>query len=708
MLSTDSDTSKALNSLMRLATEKQKPIVFWLGAGSATWAGYPLWQSLTSRLHTTFSRSSSTYAGEEAANELQRQEFPAVFERMLKADKNLYFDQLSNALEPRPITEVYSRMIRGLKKMRPIFVLTTNVDETLERLLPESITVQNTDIERLPALLHAGTSFVCKLHGSCSSVESMVFASSDYDRVLNKASYLAALKEVFSVSTVVFLGYSVRDDYLLKLLLENEAQHPIFGAGPHFLITSSAVSHVPKSIKTVKYEIEHADHRDALLVLEAITNAYSEEVRERLVLDAAESVQKKSSKTVYYLADLYPIGELQTSHVITVESKKSEMLNKNQQIVFGDGFVQNELHITHYSALHDLVVGLICFDTVCYASDKLPAVHKLLGAEIFWELLKLNVFKIIFLKEQSGVAFEDERAIVGNLIEVIPGSPKSQVDAFSVLSTGERIRQILTPVPGLEQAAENDLNYLETHAVTISSDDWNMGIAAKTRGALMHPSIRKMLGVSSGTPHGVVPRWLAFPILRLARVMATGLICEAVNASATRMIWGSERLATAAFSSGSGKNWADDAASYVLTGRFNSDVGAVIADNPAIFRQIIEFRESHNGENFRREIAERLNVDNGAQVAAAVNSGLSQALPVSILEQARNQFSGLFLPVESGQMLPAVWGDLQNGDERIALWRKNSRKNLDDLCKKENIGPYNKCPCGSGESLKFCCLAALM
>lgn len=708
MLSTDSETGMALNSLMRLATEKKKPIVFWLGAGSATWAGYPLWQPLTSRLHTTFSRSSNTYAGEEAANELQRQEFPAVFERMLKADKSLYFDQLSNALEPRPITEVYSRMIRGLKKMSPIFVLTTNVDETLEGLLPESITVQNTDIERLPTLLHAGTSFVCKLHGSCSSVESMVFASSDYERVLKKASYLAALKEVFSVSTVVFLGYSVRDDYLLKLLLESEVQHPIFGAGPHFLITSSEVTHLPKSVKTVRYEAEHADHRDALQVLEAINNAYSPVDSENIVSQSQKVELKRSSKSVYFLADLYPPGDLQTSQTVTFESNRPEFAGKSRQMLVGDGYTQSEFFITNYSALHDLVVGLICFDTICFASDKLHVMHKLLGAENFWELLSLNVFKIIFLEEQSGVIFEEQNSNVGELSDVTVGSSKSKADAFSAISAGELIRDQLTPVPGQEKEAEAAFKFLETHAITISCSDWDMSIASKTRAALMHPSIRKMVGLSGGTPHGVVPRWLAFPILRLARVMATGLICETVNASATRMVLGSERLATAAFSSGGGKIWADEAASYVLTGRFNSDVGAIIARNPAVIKQIIEFRGSQHGESFRREIAERLDVDNGAQVAAAVNSGLRQALPVSVLEQARNQFSGLFLPTATGQMLPAVWGDLQNGDERIALWRKNSRKNLDDLCKKENIGPYNKCPCGSGENLKFCCLAALM
>jgi len=103
-----------------------------------------------------------------------------------------------------------------------------------------------------------------------------------------------------------------------------------------------------------------------------------------------------------------------------------------------------------------------------------------------------------------------------------------------------------------------------------------------------------------------------------------------------------------------------------------------------------------------------LQTDEGAQVATAVNSGLRQALPSSVLEQARNQFSGLFIPTDRRQVLiPAYWGDLQNGEARIAKWRERSRKMLEVECTKRKLGPYSLCPCGSGEQLKFCCLDAL-
>ena len=145
----------------------------------------------------------------------------------------------------------------------------------------------------------------------------------------------------------------------------------------------------------------------------------------------------------------------------------------------------------------------------------------------------------------------------------------------------------------------------------------------------------------------------------------------------------------------------------MLTGKFNSDVGSIVSKNPALLAKLLEFRASQNGENFRREIFELLQSDSGAQVAVAVNAGLKNILTPAMLENAKNQFSGLFTSEHNVEMLPAVWGDLQNGEARIAKWRERSRLMLQQEILKHKWSPYASCPCGSGESLKFCCLEAL-
>lgn len=703
MLASDRETYAALQALTAATESRQRPIVFWIGAGASAWAGYPLWQELASKMHTKFSREANQYDHFAAATELTENRFPDLFERMRLSDHAMYFNTLVQAFSPLPQKAVYARMVRALQSIEPLNILTTNVDETLEHQLATT-TLQNSNIERTSTLLHNRKSFICKLHGTSSAAETMVFTKTDYERLIKDQAYLTALRELFSMATVVFLGYSLRDDYLIQLLVESNAQKPLFGSGPHFMVTDTETPHVPPVVRRIRYLAEVADHRDALLVLEAAADAHSASRDKNLVPKSFVAEVTKTKKSVYYIADLLPFGTVQTSQTLSVMGDNGD----SRQVIVGDGYIQDEVQIKNYSALHDLIVGLICFDTVCFAVDRLSSVHNLLGADTFWALLRLQAIRIVNVPEQSAVFFESEHSVIGGLGSITLGSAASDVGAFSEMGIHELIRKHLVPTPGREKEAEEGFKFLAANIFEVSTTTISTNLADKTRGALMHPSIRRLLGLSGGTPHGTVPRWLAFPILRLARVMATGVVCQAIDASAARMIWGSERLATAAFSAAAGKNWADDAASYVLAGRFNSDVGTIVAGNPALLQRLVEFRMSQQGEAFRKEIAEMLQTDEGAQVATAVNSGLRQALSASVLEQARNQFSGLFVPTDRQQeLMPAFWGDLQNGEARIANWRKRSRKMLGDECARQKLGPYSLCPCGSGEQLKFCCLAAL-
>lgn len=706
MLSSEKSSYAAIQELIGNEHD-QRPLVLWLGAGVSTWAGFPLWQGLASRMHTKFARSSSRYEKQRALEELATSNFPAVFELMKQGNQQLYFSELADIFKPIDSSPVYSRMLRSLAKMKPLHILTTNVDEALEKNLQSTITIQGSDFERVARLLHQRESFVCKLHGTSSSVKSMVFASSDYEVLTENSSYLDVLKEVFSVATVVFIGYGLRDQYLLNLLSRADNDRPLFGVGPHYVVTSSDDLKLPEAVRQIKYVVEHADHRDALLVLELIAETrYSDTKKTDSSQFKVESSQV--AKSIYYLADLLPsVGTLTTSQSSTIANIDGTFVG---QMISGDGYVSSEIQITNYSALHDLIVGLLCFDTVCFDTSRLGVVHTLLGSQIFWQLLRLEALQVVDIREQSVVLFSEVDAVTGTLADITIGDPAKQRDADSPMvpmSIDTVIRKYIQPAPGQEEAAEEQFEFLAKSAFQIASANLKTGFSDQARLALINPSIRKLLGVSRGTPHGVVPRWLAFPMLRLARLMSIGAVCQAIDASAARMIWGSERLATAAFSSAAGKTWADDAASYVLTGKFNSDVGSIVFKNPALLARLLEFRFSQQGEVFRGEIFSILQSDRGAQVAAAVNAGLKTALTPSVLEQARNQFSGLFTSEQVGSMLPAVWGDLQNGEARIAKWRERSRSMLQEEIRKHNWNPYSACPCGSGEQLKFCCLEAL-
>ncbi len=703
MLSKDETTRAAINALMTSVKEPQRPIVFWLGAGVSAWADFPLWKDLASKMHSDFSRTVTTYEKAAAAEGLASENFPAVFQQIQEADSSRYFNEIAQTFKPTNVGPVYSRMLRALEKMQPLHILTTNVDEALEKSLSSVMTVQASDIQRIKVLMQQRQSFVCKLHGSVSSVESMIFTESDYKTLTDNRLYLATLRHIFSVATVVFLGYSLRDDYLINLLSEIDREHPLFGTGPHFVITPDETIKLPESVKQIKYLWEHTDRRDALVILEDLTEAHLSSKAAKTASFQAEPV--KPLKSIYYLADLIPFGAIQTSQAGTFAKMAGE---SSRQFVVGDGFNQDEIQITNYSALHDLIVGLLCFDTVYFDLDRLAIVHGYLGSEIFWELLQQSALKVTHIVGTAGIIFPDDTSSIGDIgnFTVVKSACADDHENSSAY-LDRAIRKHLQSMPGQEKAADDLFRLLANTAHTISLPDLKTPIPEQTRAALIRPSIGKLLGRSEATPYATVPRWLAFPVLRLARVMTIGSVCQLINASATRMIFGVEHLASAAFSSASGKTWADEAASYVLAGRFNSDVGAIVSKNPSLLRQLVRFRSSQAGETLRKEVFEMLQTNKGAQVTAAVNSGLNSALTPAVLEQARNQFSGLFIPAETADMLPAVWGDLQNGAARIAKWRERSRAILQEEMRKHNLQLSSTCPCGSGEQLRSCCWAAL-
>jgi hypothetical protein len=148
----------------------------------------------------------------------------------------------------RTPTPVYGRFLGIVKALTPLQIVTTNVDEMLERNLPAAVTVQSSDLDRCLDLLPAGTSFVAKLHGSVSSVESTVFTTADYQRLLDAPTCLSTLQLLFAQATVVFVGYSLRDKYALDLFEANCGARPLFGDGPHFLVQSSDSPPLPESI----------------------------------------------------------------------------------------------------------------------------------------------------------------------------------------------------------------------------------------------------------------------------------------------------------------------------------------------------------------------------------------------------------------------------------------------------------------------------
>jgi len=59
------------------------------------------------------------------------------------------------------------------------------------------------------------------------------------------------------------------------------------------------------------------------------------------------------------------------------------------------------------------------------------------------------------------------------------------------------------------------------------------------------------------------------------------------------------------------------------------------------------------------------------------------------------------------KMTHALWNNPAYAVKALSLWRNQSGNTLKRCCLRERIGMMDRCPCGSGEKLKFCCAESL-
>jgi hypothetical protein len=214
------------------------------------------------------------------------------------------------------------------------------------------------------------------------------------------------------------------------------------------------------------------------------------------------------------------------------------------------------------------------------------------------------------------------------------------------------------------------------------------------------------LGISDGIFPMAMPRWLVFPALRVGHTVLTAALCQNFNLAAANIWFGGEILVGATFGLAAARDWAHEAASYTMTSQADFDIGAVM--DAATLKAILNFRNTGEGVELRREVLEQLRVNAGAEFISSVNAGLKRNIPFKKLDASRRIFSALLAAEADGDRLTrAISNNQFYCDTAISYWRKCSLSELMAVCEARKIETYDPCPCGSGEKLKFCCLGAL-
>lgn len=690
--SKDKSTIFNINCLNDIASKKERNIVFWIGAGASKWRGYKLWGELASFMHSSYLRYEENYDKKVASKLLTSSEYPKYFSYCKSISKQRYHTILSGELSLKKTVPVYERFCQILQDISPSYILTTNVDGCLEASLDGYELIEKSDIERTALQIQSKKSFICKLHGSISSIESLVFTEEDYKELLSDNTYIHILKNILMESCVVFFGYSMADEYLVKILSENNNTKELFGDGPHFLVSSSDNNSLPSSVKTIKYLADiHTDHRSSILVADIIKSKRNEVITD----DSGMDDKKSQYKSSYYISDVIPPGTWNSSQTIGVTGDNGI----ERSMIVGTGFINSELSSSVSTAMHDLVVGLICFNNIYLPLSSIAKIHDLFGSEIFWNLIEEDSLRFVHHQIDPAIIFPSEEDVSRGDIGFV--SMLNQTTSEPI-SAADVIRNHISAVPGYEDSTEARFALLESK-IEIFENSPGVNIADVIRSSLIYPSVKELLGMSDAIIPTSIPKWHVFSVLRVAHIVMAGVICEKLNIPALKIHFGGNILSGVIFSAVAARNWAADAASYIVTGRFSSDLGGAILSNPSLMQGILKFRSTQNAISLRNEILNELSVNNGGEVVASIEAGMKQSIPNVILEKARDELSSFLLAEEGSKIIPAIWGNPAHDDKALKLWRIRSNAEFKKYCDENKIGIYDACPCGSGEKLKFCC-----
>jgi hypothetical protein len=289
-------------------------------------------------------------------------------------------------------------------------------------------------------------------------------------------------------------------------------------------------------------------------------------------------------------------------------------------------------------------------------------------------------------------------------IGIFRNQTPDQTDNRSSMSL---VRTMISPAPGHEAEGENKIAALESKIILFSESE-SLNLPAMVRDALLMPTVSKLLGYSDFAGPTTIPKWLAHPTIRLAHLVQTGLICDQLKIRAARVPFGGISLLSAAFSVKPAEDNVYEYASFVLTGAFGLNASSFLETNPRTFLEILAFRETAEGQALRREIADRLETNDGSEFSAAIEGGLSRAIPPKVLQSARDKFSIIIKTANTRASTSTIWAGLNNNDMSLRRWRERSRELLWTEAKKRNAKSTSPCICGSGDAMQACCLRPLI
>jgi hypothetical protein len=482
----------------------------------------------------------------------------------------------------------------------------------------------------------------------------------------------------------VCIGTSASEEYLLNLLRTNSRIKGILGDGPHFLVSGSIPENLPPSFRAIRYRASSPiGHRAAIKYLESVA---PEEKR-------CDPSDKTPLKSAYFMIDLFPPG-------MAWETSKTTTLSNNGTMIRGLGLTNDEFPETS-TTLHDILVGLACFDKLCAPIETIGKLFFALGETLVAELIRADTLDLVWWVAEESISFESKSAVVGGLCSFLMNNPSNRS-----LTLQEKLAAFVKFRPDAPEHQKHEVLSLIAKATIRIREGLDSPICETIESLLGLPQVRRMIGFGRYTPPRKVPRWLAHPVLRVALLTRTAETCHLVGAASIKFPYGAATLANALFATETGAESAAVATNCMLYGSFSSAIPSSRDVYRHMVSRLLRFRETSDAAIGRMAILECLSRRQGADCAAAIDASLTRSIPTSVLQACRDQFSKFLLsdspPV---RFAPGVWTEDGAGD--LSRSRAHALRSLLDYCKSAGITMSSACPCGSTVTLEKCCMPSL-
>ena len=210
-----SDVSRTVSPVARLPDEvrrasEERRLILFLGAGLSCAAGLSSWEKVKNELISKFRLGPED--DENLRVELQRMDPYDCFELIRGKDRTVYERVVETSLKsdsanmPR-----FIQLLNNLSSLKPVSFVTTNFDDLLHecgKFKPDQFRYT---AECAPQELRENKVFC--LHGNR---EKNVFSRHDRNALYTDSDFRCFLHNLFGSYSVLFLGYSFRDRFLLE------------------------------------------------------------------------------------------------------------------------------------------------------------------------------------------------------------------------------------------------------------------------------------------------------------------------------------------------------------------------------------------------------------------------------------------------------------------------------------------------------------